>query len=1568
LQKNSYAAPKSESRTLSAVLGDIYAPSAEKSWDRVAYFINQPGLGAGENANVINTARDMIMFDATEKFPTPKATRDKLLKLVEEAKTAFQNPAEHQILKGDDMRVGGQGMRGFYDDMLPRFANSFGKKYGTKVAEGKVRVAASTVGLREAGEVTSIPAFEKHYDAEGNLTRSVEGLFAKAHQLPLSPEIKKAALTDEFTLYQSYTGKTEAASELEQAITDQEESLKSDETPPDSPALQFMNGVLEMENINPYAIGFRGLDQMRELLKFVKANDRKGATSFILGSMDDFEQEFWLTGSEELFPSTFQWLVGGQYEQSERGRIRFGETGVNIELLRNADLSTFIHETGHFFLEVLRDQRDASPEVRKMYDTVSGWMGKTEEGAFTREQHEMWARGFEQYLMEGRAPTPELQSLYTQFKAWLYAVYASVKELNVPLTDEVRGVMDRLIASEQEITAAKTSQNITPLFEDPEIVGKGKWMSPEQAKSYKEAWEAADAAGSEEMAKKIMADWNRERSRLWQAERAQVREQVSKDADANTVVRARSILSTGRLPSGAPLPEGMEPFKMSREAIVAEHGEQTLKALPGPLMWTRDVDKGLHPDIAADILGFKSGRHLLDALISSTRPEKWIDDQTRERMRGRKTAFPTLGKDLPNEAMKAVHNEKRSQLLLKDLNILIDQHRAAFKGLLRKVTMRIPTIKDVREQAERTIANKIIRDVNPLYYLRAEQRGRNAAREALLTGDIAEAITQKRIELLNHELYRAATRGLDESNKAQRYLARYDEKTVRARLGKAQGNYLTQIDALRERFSFTRLTDKEIDRKQSLAAWVDEQRQAGFDPPIPPDLLREAYRKNYRELTLSELRDIRNTVRAIDHLSRTKSRLLASAKRRFRAEALAEMDASIDANFKAHTEPLDFAPGLTKYIKRGVKGFAAAHNKAEFIFEWLDGHVKNGPFWRTIFKPFADAEANEIKIMRGAVKEIRNIFGVYSATERATWSFKKTTFEGVGIFNKNAILTLALNWGNEYNRQAILEGYGWSEDQVQRVLDTLDKRDWDTVQKVWDFVNSFWPQVASLEKRLNGLAPEKVQADPFSTKYGVMRGGYYPIVFDADLSQRASAIEKSTTVRELFGYLGSHQMTRHGHTQERIGTGGQAISLSLAGLAQHVSDVAHDLTHREAVIDAMGFIRNPEFRRMIERSAGREIYRQLEPWVRHIAARKTDYLNPVEKIISWARRGATAVSLGWKFTTGVAQFLGGFNAMEEIGAKNFAKGMAEVYSKPWRFKRTWEFVTSRSEYMHDRLSNYDRDVRDALKRINVLGTNPITTVLTPVQDSYFKVVGLMDMGVSLPTWMGAYQAAMDGKINGLEKGNEQHAIDYGDQAVRMTQGSGSAKDLATVQRGPEMYRAFTMFYTFYAGLFNQFAKATRQVKGIKNMPGLVASAALLWFLPAVLQELVLGRHPDTDDDPEEWAKWLIKTEAAYPTQSVILLRDIVNGMEYDYNPSAAFDAFKALTIGAQGVGKFITGEEPSRYQVENIVNTAGYFGHLPTKQVWLTSEYIHDWLTGDVDAENPADFLWHALVTGVPHE
>lgn len=144
------------------------------------------------------------------------------------------------------------------------------------------------------------------------------------------------------------------------------------------------------------------------------------------------------------------------YEQAARGRITFGPEGVNITLLKNADMTTFLHETGHFYLKILGDlgqAENAPADLKADLKTVLDWLKVESVDKLETKHHEKFARGFEKYLADGKAPSEGLKAAFEQFRAWLIEVYKNLKALNVKLTPEVRAVMDRMLATDEEIAA-----------------------------------------------------------------------------------------------------------------------------------------------------------------------------------------------------------------------------------------------------------------------------------------------------------------------------------------------------------------------------------------------------------------------------------------------------------------------------------------------------------------------------------------------------------------------------------------------------------------------------------------------------------------------------------------------------------------------------------------------------------------------------------------------------------------------------------------------------------------------------------------------------------------------------------------------------------------------------------------------------------------------------------------------------------------------------------------------------------------------------------------------------------
>jgi hypothetical protein len=141
-------------------------------------------------------------------------------------------------------------------------------------------------------------------------------------------------------------------------------------------------------------------------------------------------------------------------DQIKRGKIRFPENGrAVITLFKDANASTFIHETGHHWLEELMkdSQHDKAPAgIRADADSVLKWLGVESPLDIKVRHHEQFARGFERYMMEGKAPTQGLAKVFAAFKNWLTRIYATVDRLKSPINDEIRGVFDRLVALKPE--------------------------------------------------------------------------------------------------------------------------------------------------------------------------------------------------------------------------------------------------------------------------------------------------------------------------------------------------------------------------------------------------------------------------------------------------------------------------------------------------------------------------------------------------------------------------------------------------------------------------------------------------------------------------------------------------------------------------------------------------------------------------------------------------------------------------------------------------------------------------------------------------------------------------------------------------------------------------------------------------------------------------------------------------------------------------------------------------------------------------------------------------------------
>jgi hypothetical protein len=171
--------------------------------------------------------------------------------------------------------------------------------------------------------------------------------------------------------------------------------------------------------------------------------------------------------------------LGQPLFQEKRGVFQFtGDLSRSIiTLLEKADASTFIHETGHFYLEVLGKlavTEGAPTDIVQDYQAVLDWLGAKEGERLTTEHHEQWARGFEAYLRKGNAPSVALRKAFAQFRAWLLDVYKTIRGLDVELTPEIEDVFARMIASQADIDIVQleTENALIDLVVEGKDIGK----------------------------------------------------------------------------------------------------------------------------------------------------------------------------------------------------------------------------------------------------------------------------------------------------------------------------------------------------------------------------------------------------------------------------------------------------------------------------------------------------------------------------------------------------------------------------------------------------------------------------------------------------------------------------------------------------------------------------------------------------------------------------------------------------------------------------------------------------------------------------------------------------------------------------------------------------------------------------------------------------------------------------------------------------------------------------------------------------------------------------------------
>jgi len=1288
-----------------------------------------------------------------------------------------------------------------------------------------------------------------------------------------------------------------------------------------------------------------------------------------------------------------------------------------ITLFEGADLSTLLHELGHMWLDetkALAERADVNPEIKKDWDKLKAWLGVVDDTIpMTREQHEKFARTFELYLREGKAPSIELQSAFDAFAAWLRRIYQTVQKLaqaagfNVTINDDIREVFDRMLASSEEIDQMRQQAEY---MEDPAIMDM---MNSNERADYIEAKRNARERAKSELLARMLRQVEKRRSVEFKEESEAVRDELVESAKTDPTLQVIEALTTGHFIGDPKNEKALPRIKIDRnwfletygvkppiEIVASKTGKtwQVLKngvkdgqfkdqlaaneyaeklrkraknILPPDL--PKHIKKmiagvgGMHPDQAAQLLApgtFQSGRQMMDTVMSMPSFKDTIDGQVKQQMDER---FPEMldPASMTEEALKALNNELQADALATE-----------YKAIARRTNHKPFTKEMAQAIAERLLATKKIRDLNGTYSyyrtgLQLAQKVGKALSAKRFEDEVTErdgkkvttegAATLKRKQMINHYLYRLSKENEEKVDQTLNYLKKFQRKGVREKI---DSGYLDQIDEMLEGYDLRKQSSvKTRNKREGLQEFMKRMEASGTPIDIPAQVIADAFRVSYKDLTLPDFFGMADAVQGIEHLGRLKDKLLKAADQRafdsVVTECLQEMEAA-----NPDRPDGELAPRLRDKFKKGWDKWHAHHLKMEFLFRFLDGYKDLGATWTAMFKPLADAEAEENTLQAQYIGKLKEIFDGYDTGNAVRLGKFKLLMKPQWIpelqmnLTKDQLLSIALNWGNEYNREALVEGYkgrGWSLDIIQDVLEKhLTEKDWQVVQKIWDLVDSLWPQIEAMEKRLTGMAPEKVEAIPVSTPYGVLRGGYYPVKFDPDANEKAFSRAQKEDKTAVFQDNYTRPATKKGHTKERVGTGGQPLLLSTSVVSGHLYQVIHDLTHREAAIDVLKFISDERIQQAIIKKAGREAYRQLLPWLQRIVNEQRQLEGPVARIFGKVRANATIVTMGVKFTTALQQPLGYLTTTDAIGEKYAAHGLKSFY---WltedknpidNMRAQVDRVNLLSPFMAERSKNFDRDIRAALDRMAK------ESVVEDWRSSLFYLTQLTQKGVDYPTWLGAYAQGMDE----LFDADEAKAVDYADSIVRRTQSAGGAKDLAAVQANGEFARLFTMFYSYFSVLYNVAAERTGQFKsGRIGIGKAAASCVYLWFLPVILGAMITGNDPDDD---ENFAAHYGKLLLAFPFATMVVARDatsvLLEGFDYRMSPVAgALDQIYKGAGAALGAG--FTEAELTEGKQKSILYGLGYALGLPTAQVWNSLDYLRDYVNGEKEGFSLYEFV-----------
>lgn len=1174
-------------------------------------------------------------------------------------------------------------------------------------------------------------------------------------------------------------------------------------------------------------------------------------------------------------------LEGQTFYQKKKGSITFDEVRRGtIRLFESRDLSTFLHESGHLYLEImgtLAEREGASARTTADYQKMLEFLGVKNRGEITVEHHEKWAEAFEKYLQEGNAPSIALQDAFNSFRRWLTEIWKRMKSSpdSIKLTPEIRGVMDRILASDEQIVQARAAQELQQTWLNAEAMG----VSDEVFAVYKQSLVRANNEEVEKQTVKALAAEKRDTMVWWKDEKKKVREQVTVEAHESRVYKALFFLQRGTQPDGSALPGA--PFKLDKADLIERYGKDFMARLPRPFVYS--VEGGVDADIAAGALGYKSANEMVEDLISVPRMKDWIRAETDARMQA---LFPDPMVDgtMAEDAVRVVHNDRRASVLaaeMRQLRALMEADRPIVSATKKAEKKALTAARDankatlpkreelaiIKQAAKATIGAKKIKDVQPQVYLNAERKAGRRAFELQGQRNYQAAYVEKRKQIVNYEMYRAAQRAKAKSTKIRNYMTKFSKPRVQQRLGKL--GVLDRILAVLENVEFTNKTLKAVNLEAALKELRESVESGAM--VVTPETAEKIFSDtvNWQELTVDDLQGLLDMVKQLEKEADRQLKMPVNGEMVVLEEAVTEVvDQILDNNKK-----VDLQKG-TKTPKQ-----QRAKEGESLISAWLGpsvlGRLLDGEGWGAITRLMVvnirRAYAERLMPMtHKALEDVTNIWVKhYSNAERRRMDKKDFAVVGREQMSRNDVLSLALNMGNDGNLTALLNGVdengqvAYPEADVRAAVDKLDSRDWLFVQDMWDYIGSYWPQLSQAMKERRGVSAEKVEPTAFTVvgSDGVevhMKGGYYPLAYNPEFSDRVKADIFNDHYTNMGNGVFVSATTRAGATYNRVKNHNNVVALGVFQIDKHLKEIIRDIAIGNEINFVKNLLNDKEVRSAFRKTGNLPALNQLNLWLTDAAVGELPANSVVERRIAYIRVGFTKSKLAYNIYTTALQLTGAFQSAAVIGSEAMLRGVGMLMRRP---VAGWKEAMEKSHFLQVRYgaeNAFDKDVQDTANFLqkNFGGGIPTTAklVMDKIGRSFFWPIARMQSLVDVSTWHGAYW-----KGRNKEGLSDAEAILYADSQVELGQTSGFFSDRSGIERGTlststrqqQFIRLWTTLISYMLRKGNlaylkhqEFKSDVSFINAVKYATDLL----MLFTLEGLASALIYGRWPDDDDD------------------------------------------------------------------------------------------------------------------------